>query len=100
MVVQSAALLEIPTVEYSQVPGPVVPVMAIPSVSPLAVVGEMSEETNVPEFVELSTVHARKQFEVMTAQTKELAALAQKMTTDVTEPLKAEVTKAFGNSIA
>jgi phasin len=55
---------------------------------------------SVPEFFELSTAHARKQFEIMTAQSKELAALAQKMTTDVTEPLKTEVTKAFGNSIA
>jgi phasin len=55
---------------------------------------------SMPEFFELSTAHARKQFEIMTAQTKELAALAQKMTTDVTEPLKTEVTKAFGNAIA
>ncbi len=55
---------------------------------------------SVPEFFELSTAHARKQFELMTVQTKELAALAQKMTTDVAEPLKTEVTRAFGNSIA
>ena len=54
---------------------------------------------SVPEFFELSNAHARKHFETMTAQTKELAALAQKMTTDVAAPLKAEVTKAFGNSI-
>jgi phasin len=55
---------------------------------------------SVPEFFELSTAHAHKHFETMTAQTKELAALAQKMTADVTDPLKAQVTKAFGNSIA
>src|SRR5580698_2732217 len=55
---------------------------------------------SVPEFFELSTAHARKHFETMTAQTNELAALAQKMTTDITEPLKTEVTKAFGNAIA
>ena len=55
---------------------------------------------SVPEFFELSNAHARKHFETMTAQTKELAALAQKMTADVTDPLKAQVTKAFGNSIA
>ena len=30
------------------------------------------------EFIELSTAHARKQFEAMTAQTKELTELAQK----------------------
>ena len=54
---------------------------------------------SVPEFFELSTTHARKHFEMMTAQTKELAALAQKMTTDISEPLKTGVTKAFNGSI-
>ena len=34
------------------------------------------------DLVELSTAHARKQFEAVTAQTKELAALAQKVATD------------------
>jgi phasin len=55
---------------------------------------------SVPEFVELSTAHARKQYETMTAQTKELTALAQKMTTEITEPLKAGVAKALNNGIA
>jgi len=54
---------------------------------------------SVPEFFELSTTHARKHFEIMTAQTKELATLAQKMTTDIAEPLKSGVTKVFNNSI-
>ena len=35
------------------------------------------------EFIELSTTHARKQFEAMTAQTKELTELAQKVTTEI-----------------
>jgi phasin len=61
---------------------------------------EMLAVKSVPEFVELSTAHARKQFETMTAQTKELTALAQKMTTDLAEPLKTGVTKAFNNSLA
>jgi phasin len=47
------------------------------------------------DFVELSTGHARKQFEALTAQTKELAALAQKVATDTAEPVKESVTKAF-----
>ena len=55
---------------------------------------------SVPEFFELSTAHARKHFEMMTAQTKELTTLAQKMTTDIAEPLKTGVTKAFNNSVA
>ena len=55
---------------------------------------------SVPEFFELSTAHARKHFEMMTAQTQELTALAQKMTTDITEPLKTGVTRTFSSRIA
>jgi phasin len=47
------------------------------------------------EMVELSTAHARKQFEAVTAQTKELAALAQKVATETAEPMKDSVTSAF-----
>ena len=39
---------------------------------------------SLTEFVELSTKHARKQFEALTAQTRELAELAQKVTTEIT----------------
>ncbi len=52
---------------------------------------------SLSEFVELSTAHARKQFETMTAQGKELAALAQKVATEAAEPVKESVTKAFKN---
>jgi phasin len=38
---------------------------------------------SLSEFVELSTAHARKQFEAMTTQTKELTELAQKVTTEI-----------------
>ena len=54
---------------------------------------------SLSEFVELSTAHARKQFEAMTAQTKELTALAQKVTIETAEPLKTEVARAF-NKVA
>jgi phasin len=37
---------------------------------------------SLSEFVELSTAHARKQFEAMTAQTRELTEIAQKVTTE------------------
>jgi phasin len=47
------------------------------------------------EVVELSTAHVRKQFETYTAQTKELAALAQKVATEAVEPVKEGVSKAF-----
>ena len=48
------------------------------------------------EFIELSTERTRQQFATLTEQTKELAALAQKVTLASTEPLKAGVAKALG----
>jgi phasin len=50
---------------------------------------------SLSEAIELSSVHTRKQFEAVTAQTKDLAALAQKVTTDTVEPVKTGFTKAF-----
>jgi phasin len=47
------------------------------------------------DMIELSTAHARKQFEAMTAQTKEFASLMQKMATETAEPIKDSVSKAF-----
>jgi phasin len=47
------------------------------------------------ELVELSSGHARKQFEAVTAQGKELAALAQKVATETAEPMKDSVSGAF-----
>ena len=47
------------------------------------------------ELVELSTAHARKQFEAVAAQTKDLAALAQKVATETAEPVKESVGKVF-----
>ena len=45
-------------------------------------VNELLGAKSPPEFIELSTAHARKQFEAITAQTKELTELAQKVTTE------------------
>jgi phasin len=50
------------------------------------------------DVIELSTNHSRNQFETLSEQTKELAALAQKVTLATVEPLKTRVTKAFGQS--
>ena len=47
------------------------------------------------EVVELSTAHARSQFETLSGQSKELAALAQKVATDTAEPIKTGVSKAM-----
>ena len=56
---------------------------------------ELMTVKSFSEVVELSTAHARKQFEALTAQTKDLAALAQKVATDTAEPIKGSVSKVF-----
>ena len=50
---------------------------------------------SLAEVIELSTTHSRKQFEAMSAQAKELSALAQKVATDTAEPIKSGVNKAL-----
>ena len=50
------------------------------------------------DFMELATEHARTQTTALTEQTKELAALAQKLAVATTEPLKAGVAKAFNKA--
>jgi phasin len=46
------------------------------------------------DVIELTTAHARKQFEAFTVQGKELTALAQKVATEAAEPIKEGMTKA------
>ena len=53
---------------------------------------------SLSEFVELSSARARKQFETMTAQTKELTTLAQKVSLATAEPLKTGITGAFNKA--
>ncbi len=57
--------------------------------------GELLAVKSLSEVVELTTAHARKQFEALTEQSKELTAAAQKLATDTAEPFKTGVTKAF-----
>jgi phasin family protein len=47
------------------------------------------------ELVELTTAHSRAQFETLSAQGKELGALAQKFAADTAEPIKSSVSKAM-----
>ena len=47
------------------------------------------------DLVEISTAHARAQFEALTAQSKELATLAQKVATETAEPIKATAAKYY-----
>ena len=50
------------------------------------------------EFIELSTAHARKQYDIVSAQNKELCALSQKVATEAAEPIKPGVSKAFNRA--
>ena len=58
-------------------------------------VHELLGVKSLSEFVELSSTRARKQFEAITAQTKELTTLAQKVSIESAEPLKAGIVGAF-----
>jgi phasin len=62
--------------------------------------GKLLVATSLSEFVEISTAHAQKQYEAMTAQSKELSELAQKVTTEIAKPLAIGATKAFNNKLA
>ena len=57
--------------------------------------GELIAAKTLSEMVELSSTHARKQFEALTQQSKELSALAQKVATETAEPIKSGVSKAL-----
>ena len=57
--------------------------------------GELITAKSLSEVIELSSAHARKQFEAFTAQGKELGALAQKVAAETAEPIKTGMTKAF-----
>ena len=50
---------------------------------------------SLPEAFSLQTDHARKQFEALSAQMKEFAALAQKVVTEAAEPLKTSFDKSL-----
>jgi phasin len=50
---------------------------------------------SLSDVVELATVHGCKQFEAVTAQSKELAALIQKVTTETSKPMMESLAKIF-----
>ena len=50
---------------------------------------------SLSEAVEVSTAQARKQYEALSAQSKELAAIAQKVAADTAEPVKESLSKVF-----
>src|SRR5271154_5555130 len=57
--------------------------------------GEVMAAKTLSEVVELTSAHARKQFEALTQQSKDLSALVQKVATETAEPIKSGMNKAF-----
>jgi phasin len=58
---------------------------------------ELLTMKSLPQAFELFTSYARKQVEVLTAQSKDLAELSKKVTTEAVEPIKASASKVFKN---
>jgi phasin len=56
---------------------------------------ELFGAKSVAKVVELSTAHARKQFEAISDQSRELTALAQQLAVETSEPIKGSVSKAL-----
>jgi phasin len=56
---------------------------------------ELVGAKSLPQAMELWSAHAKKQVETITAQTKELAELTQKIATETVEPIKAGASKLF-----
>ena len=61
-------------------------------------VKRITQPTSPSEFIELSTAQMRKQFDIVSAQNKELFALAQEVATEASEPIKTGVSKAFNKA--
>jgi phasin len=57
--------------------------------------GNLLGVKTLPEALKLMTEQARKQYETLTAQSKELLDLSQKVAADTVEPIKASAEKAF-----
>ena len=62
--------------------------------------GELLAAKSPTEWLELSTAHARKQFEMLSAQSQELTALSQKVMLEAAQPLKAAGANALRGSSA
>ena len=60
-------------------------------------VNELLGAKSPTQFIELSTAQMRKQFEVVSGQSKELCALAQEMATEAAEAIKTGASKGFNN---
>jgi phasin len=64
----------------------------------LAFASQLVTVKSVSEMIELTTAHTRKQYEVLTGQSKELMAIAQKVVADSMEPVRERFGNAFRKS--
>jgi phasin len=51
---------------------------------------------SISDVAELSSTHARKQFEALSQQTKDLTTLAQRLASETAEPIKTRLNATFG----
>jgi hypothetical protein len=58
----------------------------------------LSRVQSPSEFLELSTAHACKQWELLADQTQQLSTMAQKVTTATTQPLQASISKTLNQT--
>ena len=56
---------------------------------------ELAGATTLPEMLERFIAHQRKQFELITAQIKDLSSLTQKVVTETTEPIRSGMVEPF-----
>jgi hypothetical protein len=56
---------------------------------------EACETKSLPQLVELTLAHQRKQFELATTQLRELSALTQKVVSETTEPIRSGMAEPF-----
>ena len=61
-------------------------------------VHELLDVKSPSEFIELSTAHLRKQFDIVSVHNKGLCALAREVATEAAEPIKTGVSKAFNKA--
>lgn len=58
-------------------------------------VGELMSSKSLSDVLQVSTAYMHKQFDALTAQSKDLAACAQKVTTEAAEPIKVGIASAM-----
>src|ERR1700676_754323 len=80
---------------YSEYSAKLMEMMKANSTATLDFAQELLGVKSPSEAIELWTSHAKKQYEAVTAQAKELAELSQKVAAETVEPIKANASKLF-----